>query len=272
MRSAHTRRLGDLADVGIGYVTGCNSFFHLSPADAVRWRIPNDLLRPALLKSAALRGLSFTSADWSEAASRGTAGHLLDVPNDSRGLPKAVHRYLEFGREKGVHNAYKCRTRTPWFSVPHVHVPHGFLTYMSGAFPRFVTNEAGAVATNNLHIVRLLNGAAFDIRELAVLWQTSLTSLSAEIEGHPLGGGMLKLEPSEAESVLIAAPELGRGQLGELARELDALLRAGQASDARSVADKAVLENCLGIGERERRLLREGADCLRERRYHRGDK
>jgi len=33
---------------------------------------------------------------------------------------------------------------------------------------------------------------------LAALWQTLLTRLSAEIEGHALGGGMLKIEPSEA--------------------------------------------------------------------------
>ncbi len=37
---ANVGRLGDLADVGIGYVTGANDFFHLTPAAASDWRIP----------------------------------------------------------------------------------------------------------------------------------------------------------------------------------------------------------------------------------------
>jgi hypothetical protein len=32
-----TPRLGDLASVGIGYVSGANDFFHLRPSDAESW-------------------------------------------------------------------------------------------------------------------------------------------------------------------------------------------------------------------------------------------
>lgn len=35
------------------------------------------------------------------------------------------------------------------------------------------------------------------------IWDTSFVRLSCEIEGHPLGGGMLKLEPREAARVLL---------------------------------------------------------------------
>jgi hypothetical protein len=34
-------------------------------------------------------------------------------------------------------------------------------------------------------------------------WDDPLTRLSCELEGHPLGGGMLKVEPREASRVLI---------------------------------------------------------------------
>jgi hypothetical protein len=40
--------------------------------------------------------------------------------------------------------------------------------------------------------------------ELQRLWDRPLTRLSCEIEGHPLGGGMLKLEPREAGRVVIS--------------------------------------------------------------------
>ena len=46
-------------------------------------------------------------------------------------------------------------------------------------------------------------GGAMKVRELLVSWRQPLTRLSCEIEGHPLGGGMLKLEPREAGQVVL---------------------------------------------------------------------
>lgn len=40
--------------------------------------------------------------------------------------------------------------------------------------------------------------------EIKKRWRHPLTRLSCELEGHPLGGGMLKLEPREAARVLLA--------------------------------------------------------------------
>jgi hypothetical protein len=39
---------------------------------------------------------------------------------------------------------------------------------------------------------------------LMKLWAEPLTALSCEIEGHPLGGGMLKVEPREAARVILS--------------------------------------------------------------------
>ena len=41
---------------------------------------------------------------------------------------------------------------------------------------------------------------------LAAAAQSSLTALTAELEGRPLGGGLLKLEPSAAQSLLLPIP------------------------------------------------------------------
>src|SRR5205823_5636122 len=46
--SASVARLGELADVGIGYVTGANDFFHLRPDEARSWGIPERYLRRAV--------------------------------------------------------------------------------------------------------------------------------------------------------------------------------------------------------------------------------
>lgn len=265
---AKTKRLGEIADVGIGYVTGANDFFHLSPSDADKWGIPKRFLKPAVRKGRALLGLAFTRQDWWMASEAGEAGYLLFIQGQAD-LPESVLRYLKYGEDQGIPQSYKCRTRSPWFSVPHVRQPDAFLTYMSGEMPRLVTNHANAIAPNSLHILRLHPYTTLKSDALAVLWQTSLTQLSAEIEGHALGGGMLKMEPTEAENVIIATGEIGNGDLLDLSKELDALVRRGEVETCHRLADDFVLRRQLGLSKSDCTLLSSTAEMLRNRRYSR---
>lgn len=261
-----TRRLGSLVDIGIGYVTGANGFFHLD-SNQIRLRgIPKRYLKPAVRRGRALLGLRFTEEDWRQALANGEGSYLLYIDEEC-GLPESVLCYLKDGEARGVHKAYKCRTRTPWFRVPHVYRGDAFLTYMSGATPRLVANDARVIAPNSLHVVRARSGCTLRGDALAALWQTSLTRLSAEIEGHPLGGGMLKLEPREAESVVIASPPSDASLLVDLAQELDAMVRRGLEKEAQLRADEAILQQGIGMHRAECEWLRKAALTLRERRY-----
>ncbi|MCX7782554.1 MAG: SAM-dependent methyltransferase [Meiothermus sp.] len=262
-----TFRLGGVADVGIGYVTGHNNFFHLSPEEARHWNIPLEFLRPAVRRGRAFTGLRFTRADWERALQKGEAGFLLHLPPDAI-LPSSVRAYLERGQATGVPQAYKCRARRPWYSVPHVHQPDGFLTYMSGSMPHLVTNEAGAVAPNSLHLVRLKAPGVLSKKALSALWQTSLTRLSAELEGHAMGGGMLKMEPGEAERVVLARLTDAPG-LEALADELDVLLKKGRAEQAQILADQIILRGGLGLAEKEIATLSQASQYLSRRRQRR---
>lgn len=260
--------LGELADVGIGYVTGANEFFHLSYEDAERWAIPDDYLRPAVRRGRALAGLRFCERDWKSALEIGEAGFLLliESPDD---LPEGVLKYVKRGEDEGSNRSYKCRSRSPWFCVPHVYQPDGFLTYMSGSFPLLVANDACVVAPNSLHILRLHGKSTMTCDAIAASWQTSLTRLSVEIEGHAMGGGMLKIEPSEAERVLVAVSKGTPRRLDKLARELDVLVRAGDQKIAQMLADEAILKNIIGLTKKDSDLLLSAADDLRTRRYSR---
>lgn len=258
-----TFRLGGVADVGIGYVTGHNDFFHLSPEQAEQWNIPRAFLKPAVRRGRALRGLRFTEADWKKAVQKGEGGFLLHIPPRAN-LPPGVQQYLQQGQQNCVHQAYKCRVRQPWYSVPHVYQPDGFLTYMSGHTPLLVANQAGAVAPNSLHILRLKEPGVLSAKALAALWQTSLTRLSAELEGHAMGGGMLKIEPGEAEKIVLAKPA-DTTQLEALADELDVLMKKGMAEQAQTTADQVILGG-LGLSKKEIAALSQAAKYLSQRR------
>lgn len=256
-------RLGDLASVGIGYVTGANDYFHLSPQDLSFWEIPPEFVKRAVRRGASLVGLHYTSDDWEAGLESRNSGFLLHIEQDSP-LTEGLERYLEVGEQSGVSATFKCRTRKPWYRVPHVVLPDAFLTYMSGVSPKLVANLADAVAPNSLHVVRIRPSAKLTAGGLATLWNNSLTALSAEIEGHALGGGMLKMEPREAREVLV--PVAGNARLADLEHELDEICRTQGIRAARKQGDHAILRGMLGLSKRECSILEEGVDTLRCRR------
>lgn len=259
-------RLGDLADVGIGYVSGGNSFFHLSPESAKAWGLPASVLARTVYRGRAFPGIRFTPHDWQQAAENGQAGYLFLVGKQQR-FGQRARAYIKHGEEAGVNEAYKCRVRTPWYSVPNAYMPDAYLTYMSGLRPTLVANDAKAYAPNTLHVIRLKEDHPLSGDALAVLWQSSLTGLSAEIEGHAMGGGMLKLEPTEAQSVILPLPGVA---LEDLAREVDELLRAGRREDVRERVDTVLLRDTLGLSDADIELLRGATAQLLTRRYYRG--
>lgn len=194
------RRVSEIGHAGIGYVTGANDFFHVRPTEAQFWRLPPEVLRVSVRKAEQLPH---------QCVDQRTVGAWLanDEPVlllNLRGvdpLPTAVRDYLDTEAGRHAKRTYKCRNRSPWYAVPDVKVPDAFLSYMSGRSPALVANGARCVCTNSVHALRLSPG--FDITEVQQAWKTPLCQLSCEIEGHPLGGGMLKLEPGEAANVRV---------------------------------------------------------------------
>src|SRR4029077_8546388 len=75
---------------------------------------------------------------------------------------------------------------------------------------------------------------------------STLGQLSSEFEGHPMGGGMLKMEPSEAANLLIVRPEWIRAEWKDF-KALDHYLRKDSLEDARELADQIILRRTLRI-------------------------
>src|SRR5690606_3220026 len=122
------RRLGSIASVGIGYVSGANDFFHLRPSDAERFDIPEAFLQPTVRNGRALPSARVTKAVVDRWKQDDEAILLLRLPK-TRELPTAVGRYLKTAAAKRASQAYKCRVRDPWYSVPDVQIPDYFLSY-----------------------------------------------------------------------------------------------------------------------------------------------
>ena len=198
----HSLSLGDVASISIGYVTGANDFFHLKPSDADHWQIPEALLCPTVRNSGYLPRGPLTADVVEGWRQKDQAMLLLRIGRvPERDLPTGAIRYLNSELGLRAREAYKCRIRKPWYSVPHVRIPDFFLTYMAGLTPSLVCNRARVTGTNALHGIHIQERR--HLGQLVAAWNSPVTTLSAELEGHPLGGGVLKLEPREAAKIVL---------------------------------------------------------------------
>ena len=222
-------RFGDLASIGIGYVSGANGFFHLRPSEAEAWGIPGGLLHPTVRNGRMLPARTLTARTIEQWRRSDEPMMLLRLPKDAD-LPPVVSEYLDTDRGQQVRKGYKCRMRTPWYSVPDVRVPDFFLTYMSGRMPNLVRNSAAATCTNAVHGVHLRDRKA--ARRVTGSWETPFVRLSCELEGHPLGGGMLKLEPREATRIVLPPPAMESALSGSEVEEAVSTMRTWRHYDA----------------------------------------
>ena len=148
---------------------------------------------------------------------------LLHIPRNAA-VPSPVRRYLETAAGRHARATYKCRTREPWYSVPDVRFPDLFLSYMAGRKPKLVLNSAAATCTNAVHAVAMRDKSLID--PVLQAWDSAFVTLSCEIEGHALGGGMLKLELKEAARILVPSPRMARTLKGPEVQDAIATMRA----------------------------------------------
>jgi methylase of polypeptide subunit release factors len=253
-----------IATVTNGYVSGANAFFHRTTEEALAVGIPAEWLRVSAKGSRSLIGLSFTETDVGLLESKGEAHHLV-VPQENDA--DALTRFTSEGESSGIDARFKCRTRSPWWKVPGLHVPHAFFPYMIASTPHASLNECGAVYTNTLHGIRFVDGIDPRLAVLALLTTPAL--LSMELVGRSYGGGVLKLEPSELRRVTVPLPDVPEASVARAFAQADSLVRSGRYQAAVESADALLLEET-GICETKTLLALQGArDYLVSRRMTR---
>lgn len=255
-------KLGALGSVDVGIVTGRNSFFTLTNTDAAMLGL-RDHCVPLVSRSAQLTGLVYDqdSRDADLASMHRT--WLLDAPEVL--TDPALIAHVESGEAAGVHLGYKCSIRKPWWLTPSLWVPDLFLLRQIHLAPRMTVNIAGATSTDTLHRVRARDG--IDPLALATVFHNSATFAFAEVMGRSYGGGILELEPREAELLPVPSPHLATA---ELARDVDLLMKASETEKALDLVDRHVLIEGLGWSPEIVEGCRTAWGSLRDRRSRRG--
>lgn len=236
-------RLGEIASVDIGCVTGANDFFVLTRTEARAQALPPRLFQRTIARPGQLRGAVLTDQDGQELVKKERCLLLTVTRPGIEQEQTALARYLRRGRRLGIPRAYKCRMRQPWYAVPGVRVPDAFLSYMSSKTPRVCMNTAGFSSTNLVHQVRFHLTAHAARAAYVALLHSSIALLSFELEGRSYGGGVLKLETKEAERAEL--PRLNGALAVEAAStlpDIDRALREHGAEAAAAIIDRVLLD------------------------------
>lgn len=264
---AHVVQLGEWLTPRIGVVTGNNRFFIISKGVQTWNGISDRHVQPILTRATQLQGLCVRPSDVQRFVERGKNALLISPPAAGP-LAKELELYLFEGERVGASRSYKCRSRTPWYVVPDRFAPVAFMQYMTARWPRVVLNYSRATCTNAIHrLVWTEHRPKSDLQRIALGSLSTLTQLSAELVGRSYGGGVLKLEPSEASR--LAMPVSKYSDVEKIFSTVDQLLRRGKPQLATATVDSAFLIDGMGLSQAEVDRLREARDRLFQRRYRR---
>jgi hypothetical protein len=171
----------------------------------------------------------------------------------------AAKAYIKLGEMQALHTRYKCRVRSPWYTVPSVYSTEIGMLKRSHDTPRLILNRIGAYTTDTAYRIRARDVAA---EKLVGCFINPLTALSAELEGRHYGGGVLELIPSEIERLTIPLPAKVRIDLSDL----DKAIRSLPTHQVLSRQGKIVLGG-LGLSRAKQECVLEGWRKLRDRRH-----
>lgn len=251
--------LSDYASVDVGVVTGMNDFFVLDS----NGKTPPELKMhtiPIVTRSNQLSGAVLTSTDWLAMHHAGDARLLLSLDNETQ--PTGVLAdYLETGVGRHVDKGYKCSIRRNWYVVPSRWKPSGFMLRQIHAFPKLAMNETDATSTDTVHRVTFRDPMAAS--HVTAAFHNAFTFLCAEVFGRSYGGGVLELEPTEAERLLIPTPAAAAP-----IRDVDQALRAGDLEAVISLGNLSLTRSC-GLTHEDLATVRSGWERLRDRRLRR---
>jgi len=221
--------LSDLFEIKRGVATGANKFFILTDEQVQAYGIAQKFLKPVL------PGPRSLSVDEIKADAKGMPllekkYFLLSCNLTEEFIKKddtSLWRYLQIGKECGVHNRYLCRHRTPWYGQEHRPPAPLLCTYMGRQSRerrspfRFILNQSCATATNVYLLLyprpwlqEMLHSRPELIR---MIWRY-LNAIPVPMlvdGGRTYGDGLHKLEPGE----------LGRISVSSLVRELSVTCR-----------------------------------------------
>ena len=255
------RLFRDVASVDVGIVTGANKFFLVNDQIVNEYGL-NRYSRPMFGRSEHCPGVIYDRDGHTTKNEGGTASNFVMIGNTPmEELPQRVQDYIKYGEDQRLHKRYKCRIRSPWYSVPSVYSTEVAMLKRAHNFPRLILNSARVYTTDTAYRIKIIDPS---IRPESLVYGfiNSLSALCGELEGRHYGGGVLEMVPSEIEKMLIPIVSVSISDL----KRLDLLVKSNRsAEDVLRMQDEVVLK-AAGFTKEEASILHKAWRRIRSRR------
>lgn len=250
-------RFEDLAEVDVGIVTGANKYFFITDKEVERYQLSKYVV-PMFGRSGHCPGVIYDEEQHKANSRKGNPTNLVWFEDASVERDRAVRAYLKVGEEQNLHTRYKCRVRTPWYSVPSVYSTEIGMLKRAHDAPRLVHNKFGAYTTDTAYRIR---SRSIKPEQLVANFFNPLTALSAELEGRHYGGGVLEMVPSEIEQLMIPLADKKLRDLQQLNRDV----KDKPVFDVLATYGCRILSE-IGLSKAKQKQLINGWRKLRDRR------
>lgn len=250
-------RFDEIAHVDVGIVTGANKFFLVPDETVERFKL-QAFAHPMFGRSEHCPGVIYDEQQHRENARVGNPTNFIWFQREAPKLSRPVLEYIQLGESQDLHKRYKCRIRTPWYTVPSVYTTRIGMLKRSHDAPRLIYNRLGAFTTDTAYRIKPIVSAA---EKLVYCFMNALTALSAELEGRHYGGGVLELVPTEIEKLLVPIPASVRPEI----RKLDMLVRESTVESVLDEQNERIL-GAMNITRRDQETLMAAWLRLKNRR------
>lgn len=253
--------LGDYFQPLIGEVTGAVPYFVRSLRDwAIRGIGPPDI-SPIISSSKELKNSKpkdMSGVSW------------LFKPTQP--LSRASKAYLSAYPEKDRAGVRTFAKRRPWWNVSYKADAALFTSNVHHREFRLIVNHLAISCTNSLYKLVPLSGPLIPpSKTVALAAMSSITQLSAEVKSRTLGGGGLKLEPSDLRTLALPSVilTLAKRDTERLSKRVGQLMRQGDVDGARALVDAIILEKATTAHESAMIEIRQTLETLRSARVFR---
>ena len=251
-------RLGDVATVRRGVTTGANGFFFLTPEVIDEYGIEAEYCRPVMTTPQESRSIAVDPARLPK---------CLFMCHEDRELaaPGAL-AYIRWGEEQGYHERRSMAGRPRWYDLGGRDSSLLGMNYLIDTTARTFYVENGLHFGDNLQELRANTVSPL---QLCAALNSTVSQLMFNISGRAnFGGGLMKIQTFEIESLQIVHPQLLPEPTVSTfnAADWDVLT----PSAARRHIDGSVFD-ALGLTAGERDAVHEGViELVRNRRQRAG--
>lgn len=238
--TARRMPLREIMEIRLGGVTGDAAFFLLTEQERKANHLPIAALQPAISRAHHLESGALTESGWKALRKAGERVWLFHpTPRQTRKGP--VRSYLRLPlSEGGCHReAFKVRSREPWYRTPLPASIDGFMSGMSTWGPWVVFREMPRLtATNTLYVIKFLKAETVDERAAWAMWLlTTKAQRRLRAIGRRYADGLLKFEPGDIGKLVVDQPVKTFGAYREYKRAVRLLL-GGKRRESREIADQ----------------------------------